>query len=194
MTEIGNPELLVYCLWRMSAIGKYVEIEDIFAELFHIAPSRFSWRTRALPSDKIGDQALRDAKKKYGDGLILASKTRAGLQLTAEGVAWVRDRLSEFEAIVEEGAPAGPARPSQRALVALENHPLVQAYASGENLELSRLQLAPLLRLTPDADGRAWKERIESYKSNAQLASRDVVLKFLRRLEAEHADWVEVVR
>lgn len=194
MTEVGNPELLLFSLWRLSAVGKYVEIEDIFQELFTIAPSRFSWRTRKLPSDKIGDQALRDAYKKHGKGLILASKDRNSLQLTADGVRWVQERLDQFQALVEDGAPPA-ARGSHRALSVLEAHPLVKEYASGGDAsDISRLQLAGVLRLTPDADGRAWRERVETYKSAAQLAGRDLVLRFLKRLESDHPDWLEVER
>lgn len=192
MNDISNSELLLFSLWRLGAVGRYVEIEDIFQELFKIAPSRFSWRTRALPSDKIGDQALRDAHKKYGKGLIIASKDRNALQLTAEGVEWVQARQAQFQEVIEEGAPAGPARSSQRALISLENHPLVRAYAAGGDVGVSRLQLAPLLRLTPDADGRAWRERIETYKSGAQFANREVLLAFFRRLEDEHPELIEV--
>lgn len=194
MPEIGNTELLLFSLWRLSAVGKYVEIEDIFQELFTIAPSRFSWRTRKLPSDKIGDQALRNAYKKYGKGLILASKDRNSLQLTAEGVQWVQERLEQFQDLVEDGAPP-PSRGSHRALTLLENNPLVRSYATNEGAEgPSRIQLAGALRLTPDADGRAWKERVETYRSAAQMAGRDLVLQFLKRLEAEHPDWLEVDR
>jgi hypothetical protein len=196
MAEASNPELIVYCVYRCGGVGRFIEIEDVYGEAFKVAPSRFGWRTRNQPSDKSASAAIRDATRgRYiPKGLLLFSPNSYGVQLTAEGVAWVRDRLSAFEVLAAAKAPAGSERASQRHLVDLERSEIARAYAAGEDVSATRARLADLLRLTPDADGRAWRERLETYRSAAQQAERRLPLDFLARLERDHPDWFEVDR
>lgn len=196
MAETSNPELIVYCVYRRGGIGRFIEIEDVYEEAFCVAPSRFGWRTRNVASDKAASAAMRDATRGrvLPRGLLVFSPNSYGVQLTGAGVSWVRERLERFERLVATKAPASSGRPSQRHLVALERSELAQAYAAGEDIEATRVRFADLLRLTPDADGRAWRERAESYRSAAQQAQRQMPLDFLARLEREHGDWFEVSR
>jgi hypothetical protein len=196
MAETSNPELIVYCVYRCGGIGRFIEIEDVYEEAFRVAPSRFGWRTRNIPSDKAATKAMQDASRgrRLPKNLLLFSPNSYGVQLTGDGVSWVRARLAGLEELVASKAPAGADRHSQRHLVALERSELAQAYARGEAIEATRVRFADLLRLTPDADGRAWRERLESYRSAAQQAERQMPLTFLARLEREHPDWFEVSR
>jgi hypothetical protein len=191
MAETSNPELIVYCVYRCGGVGRFIEIEDVYEEAFRVAPSRFGWRTRAIPSDKAATKAMQDASRgrRLPKNLLVFSANSYGVQLTGGGVSWVRERLEAFEELVTSKAPAGSDRHSQRHLVALERSELAQAYARGEQIEATRVRFADLLRLTPDADGRAWRERLESYRSAAQRAERQMPLTFLARLELEHPDW-----
>src|SRR3954447_1635935 len=84
-TETSNPELIVYCVYRCGGVGRFVEIEDIYEEAFKIAPSRFGWRTRHLPSDKAATKAMQDASRgrRLPTGLLVFSPNSYGVQLTA---------------------------------------------------------------------------------------------------------------
>jgi hypothetical protein len=196
MAEISNPELIVFCVYRCGGVGRFIEIEDVYEEAFKVAPSRFGWRTRRIASDKAATKAMQDASRgrRLPKGLLVFSPNSYGVQLTGAGVTWVRDRLEMFEALVETKAPAGVQRSSQRHLFELERSELARAYAAGKDIEATRVRFADLLRLTPDADGRAWRERLETYRSAAQQAERQMPLNFLARLEREHPDWFEVNR
>ena len=193
MAETSNSELIIYCVYRCGGVGRFVEVEDVYEEAFKVAPSRFGWRTRGTPSDKATSAAFRDVARspRLPKHLLVFSSSAHGVQLTGAGVSWVRERLEMFEGLVETKAPAGSKRSSQRHLIALERSELAQAYAAGEEIEATRVRFADLLRLTPDADGRAWRERLETYRSAAQQAERQMPLAFLTRLEREHPDWFE---
>ena len=193
VAETSNPELIVYCVYRCGGVGRFIEIEDVYEEAFNVAPSRFGWRTRHRPSDKAATKAMQDASRgrRLPKGLLFFSPNSYGVQLTADGVSWVRERLAQFEALVDVKAPAGFERASQRHLISLERSEIARAYAAGEDVEATRVRFADLLRLTPDADGRAWRERLETYRSAAEQAERQIPLDFLARLEREHADWFE---
>jgi hypothetical protein len=195
--ETANPELILYCIYRRGGVGRFIEIEDVYEEAFKIAPSRFGWRTRSLPSNLAAAKAMQDVtrgRRRLPRGLVLFSPSSYGVQLSAQGVAWVRERLAHFEQLVAEKAPAGSRRASQRHLIALERSELARAYAAGEDVPATRARFADLLYLTPDADSRAWRERLETYRSAAQEAHRRIPIDFLLRLEREHPDWFEVSR
>lgn len=196
MADTSNSELIIFCVYRCGGVGRFIEVEDVYEEAFKVAPSRFGWRTRHIPSDKAASVAIRDASRgrRLPKGLLVFSPSSYGVQLTGDGVTWVREHLEMFEALVETKAPAGTQRSSQRHLIALERSELAKAYAAGEDVETTRVRFADLLRLTPDADGRAWRERLETYRSAAQQAGRQMPLDFLARLAREHPDWFEISR
>jgi hypothetical protein len=191
MAETSNPELIVYCVYRRGGVGRFVEVEDVYEEAFKIAPSRFGWRTRGVPSDKAATKAMQDASRgrRLPRNLLLFSPNSYGVQLTAEGVAWIKERLTHFEELVENKAPATTDRASQRHLISLERNEIARAYAAGDDVSATRARFADLLRLPPDADARAWRERLETYRSAAESAQRKIPLDFLARLEREHPDW-----
>jgi len=188
VTELSNPDLFLYVLWTLGATGKHVDIEDAVAEAYRIAPSKFAWRTRAIPSDRAGAQALLDIGKQHGKEFVMASKDR-NLQLSSDAVAWVQANLDRLKAAVEDGVLAGAERPSQRPLVELESVEWVRSYAEGEDVDAGRVTFAHVLHLTPDASPRAWRERVATLRSAAQRSGRSRLSAFFERLEAEHPDW-----
>jgi hypothetical protein len=190
--EISNSELLLFVLQRSGGDSGQVELEELFEQCWRLFPSRFGWKAKAYPSDKAGDQALRDATKSNKlKELLRLSADRASVRLTAEGVVWVRERAEAFERLGGAGAPS-QSRPSQRHLIELERSPIAQSLLAGEDLSASRAQVADLLRLTPDADSRTFRDRLESWRSDAEVAQRRAALDVLNRLEAAHPDWFGV--
>lgn len=188
MAELSNPDVFLYVLWTVGATGQRVDFEDAVAEAYRISPSKFGWRTRAIPSDRAGAQALLDIGKQHGKEFVMASKDRS-LLLSGDAVAWVQGNLDRLETAVERGVLAGAERPSQRPLVELESVEWVRAYAEGENVDKSRVKFAEVLHLTPDASRRAWQERVETLRSGAQRSDRSLLTAFFERLQVEHADW-----
>lgn len=188
MPEINNPELFLYCLWRIGGAGDYVPIEDLFEECWKVAPSRFGWETKPYPSDKNGDQALRHAMQQADfKDMMLPSTNRESIRLSAAGVAWVRERLEELDKLAEQRAPSQ--KRSQKHLINLERSSIGQALLRDEDLDAGRVEVADLLNLTPDADSAAFQQRLVSYRSDAELAARSDALTILNRLEAAHPEW-----
>ena len=116
------------------------------------------------------------------------------MQLTGDGVTWVRERMEMLEALVESKAPAGVQRSSQRHLIALERSVLPRRTPPARRWRRRACASPTCCACTPDADGRAWRERLETYRSAAEQAERQMPLDFLARLEREHPDWFEVNR
>lgn len=191
--DTSNYEIILVAVSHLGGAGQFVDLEEVYEEAWRLAPTRFGWRSKPYPSDYVGDRALRallrdeDLSKR-----ILVSPNRQALQLTAEGVRWVEENRDRFKRSAEATGARARGRGAQRQLVDLEKSEVVRLFAAGKNISPSRAQFADLLRLTPDADARAWRERLESYRSAAEQAGRKLVLRFCERLEAEHPDWFGV--
>lgn len=186
--EVSNRQLFLYSLWRLGGGGDYVAIEELYEECWRLFPSRFGWRTKRHPSDKAGDQAMRDIQKApETKDFLLLSGDRESVRLSAEGVAWIREHLVELDKLAEERAPSQ--KRSQKHLVDLEKSEIGQALLQGDDLDAGRVEVADLLRLTPDADPAAFRQRLASYRSDAELAARSDSLTILERLESARPEW-----
>jgi hypothetical protein len=188
MPEASNPNLFLYCLWRLGSGGNYIPIEELYEECWRVAPSRFGWRTKRHPSDKAGDQAMRDIQKaKETKSFLLLSGDRESIRLSADGVVWVREHLDQLDQLAEQRAPSQ--KRSQKHLIDLETSVIGQALLRNERLDAGRIEVADLLQLTPDADSASFRQRLVSYRADAELAARADTLTILERLEASRPEW-----
>lgn len=186
--EITNSDLLLYALYRLDGAGRYVDVEDVFVEMWKLAPARFSWRKYPYPQYKVAHVALSDVSE---PGLLIRTADGLSRQLTAKGVQWVEARLALFERLAGGELSAPPdRRPSQRVLVDLERNPLVKRFASGEPLELARFDVATLLRCAPDAPREDLHERWETLMSAATGSHRSDLVDFLKAIQQQHPDWI----
>lgn len=187
--DTSNTELLLYVLSRSGGAARQFDLEDLYEECYRLFPSRFGWKAKAYPSDKAGDQAVRDITKSDRlKDLLRLSRDRRTVRLTAEGVAWVREREEEFESLTVSGAPS-QARAAQRHLIDLENSEIARQLLAGDQVDLSRARGASLLNLTPDAETRSFRDRLEGWRSDAELSGRQTSLEVLEVLEKSYPDW-----
>jgi len=186
--EITNADLFLYALYRLGGAGAYVDVEDVFMEMWRIAPERFRWRKYEVPNYKIMSKAIVDISQRGQEGLLLGSGDMR--QLSAEGVAWAERHSEELEAVATGERAAPPdRRPGQRVVADLLKQPSVQSFLQGREVHLDRVRVARLLRCAPDAPRQVWRERLETLRSAATAGKRDDVLRFLDRLEEENPDW-----
>ena len=187
-TEITNADLFLYALYRLGGAGAYVDVEDVFMEMWRLVPGRFSWRKYRHPNYKITSKAIVDISTRGDRDLLLGrGNTR---QLSERGVAWVGERLSQFERLAEglESAPPDR-RPSQRVVAELARDDAVRQFLESGRLELERPDAALLLRCAPDAPRQVWRERLETLRSASKDGDRTDLLAFLDSLEREHPEW-----
>jgi len=184
----NNGDIFLYALYRRGGAGKYVDVEDVFAEMWELAPSRFRWRRHGYPNYKILAKSIVDISQR-GDGELLLGEGYAR-QLSAEGVQWVKARLKRFERLgADVGAGVSQRRPSQRVVVGLEKSPLVVAFLDGREIDLGRNDVALLLRCAPDAPRSVWQERLATLRSAATDAGRPDLLRFLDHLPQARPEW-----
>jgi hypothetical protein len=187
-SKITNADLFLYALYQLGGAGKYIDVEDVFMEMWRLAPARFSWRKYQQPNYKITSKAIVDIDQR-GDGDLLLGDGNSR-QLSARGVDWIEQRLKQFERIASgEGSAAPEHRPSQRLVVELSKSPVVQAFLDGADVELERGEVAMLLRCAPDAPRDVWRERLETLCSAARDADRRELLRFFDHLEKTKPDW-----
>jgi hypothetical protein len=191
--RLTNSNLFLYALYRLGGAGRFVDIEDVFIEMWKISPGRFGWRKYPYPHYKIAHTALVDIAKPSGLGLgalLLSTSDRLGRQLTADGVEWVEDRLQQIQDMLGIAIASAPdRRPSQRTLVDLTRTSLFRAFQTSGRAELGRDQLAEMLRIPPDAPRAVWLERLETLRSAAAMSGREEVSGFLDYVAEERAGW-----
>ena len=186
--EITNADLFLYALYRLGGVGTYIDVEDVFMEMWRLVPGRFSWRKYRQPNYKIMSKSIVDISVRGDRDLLLGSgNTR---QLSARGVEWIGTRLPQFERLAEglESAPPDR-RPSQRVAAELARDDAVRQFLERGRLALQRTDAAVLLRCAPDAPRQVWRERLETLRSAARDGDRSDLLAFLDSLEREHSEW-----
>jgi hypothetical protein len=157
MPEPNNAEILLYAVWRADGVGGFADIEKIYETAYKIAPSRFGWRSRPFPSDYSADRALRLVlRSPEFSSLLLVSENRQGLQLTAEGVAWVRENEARFAGATKHAGPGARGQQTHRRMVALERDQIAQSYAAGEEVGGGPRALRRLARV----DSRCRRQRM----------------------------------
>jgi hypothetical protein len=187
--DLSNQDIFAYALYQLQGAGRFVDVEDIYVECFRLSPSRFGWRKHPLPNYKVASKAQRDFE---GSRPELLLKTPNGLarQLTAEGVEWIRSRLSEFQAL-DTGDSKAPKtrRASYRAVSELIQSKSFRAYQAGDRSIPSKLEIAELFHCAPDSAPSIWRERWASARSAAVDNERDDALAFLTFLNEVAPEW-----
>lgn len=187
--ELTNRDIFLYALYRMDGAGRFVDIEEIVEECWRLSPTRFGWRSKKYPSDRRGWAAAWAVEK---GRLELQMKTPNGLgrQLTAEGVDWVRQHLSEFHRLAAEETRA-PRRSgaSFKLLTELVKHPWAIAFLEGEPRQLSKVEAADLITCAPDSSHAVWRQRISTLRSAAADHERTDIVGLLDEIERGHPDW-----
>jgi len=184
-----NPDFVPFALYKLEAIGRFVDVEDIFVKCYEMAPERFGWRKHPLPEIKKCSKALRDLEKN-SPGLTLKTPDGLARQLTAEGIRWVEAKSEIFADILSLRVENPPTRrPNQRLLNEFSSHPIMVAFKGGEEFVLTKHGVADLLLCSPDSPPDVWRERLETYRSSAENAKRRDVVSVLDHLFTAKPEW-----
>jgi hypothetical protein len=188
-SELTNQDIFAYALYRLQGAGKFVDVEDVFVECHNLSPSRFGWRKHNYPNYKVASKAQRDFEGAHPE-LLLKTPNGLARQLTAEGVAWVRDRAAAFERL-EAGETRAPKtrRASFRVVTELLRSPTVRAYLEGNSVELQRVEISELLNCAPDSPPAMWRQRLATIRAAAEDNERPDVLEFLNHISATVPEW-----
>lgn len=189
--EVANWEIFVWALSELDGAHHMVDVEEVFARSFDIAPLRFSWRTRPdLPDYKKCAKSLRDAEARK-PALLIKTGDRFGRQLTVAGQEWVAANSERLRAQFATGRNVSEPRqrPRSRMLAEVEESELYQQWVAGSPLPSEKWRVADLLRCSPDSSERIWMERLQTLRSAAFAADRTHILHFLDQLESRHPNW-----
>lgn len=189
--EIANWEVFVWALSGLDGAHRMVDVEEVFARCFDLAPLRFAWRTRPdLPDYKKCAKSLRDAEARKPP-LLIKTGDRFGRQLTVAGQEWVAVNASRLRARFAKGRNVSEPRqrPRSRMLAEVEESNLFIEWMQDSNIPGEKWRVADLLRCSPDSGHRIWSERLQTLRSAAFAADKSNLLKFLDQLEELHPDW-----
>jgi len=189
--DLSNQDIFAYALYRLQGAGRFVDVEDVYEECWRLSESRFGWRKHKYPNYKVASKAQRDFEEAH-PGLVLKTRDGLGRQLSAEGVVWVRTRLTEFERLAS-GDTRAPAirRASHRVIRELLTNRLVGSFLAGKRPELGRVEVADILHSAPDSSSVAWRQRLLTLRAAAEDDERPDLIGFLDYIQSEHPEWFD---
>lgn len=188
--EISNAELVPFALRRLGGDEGYVDVEDVFEELWKLAPARFRWRKYDYPDLKKTSKALRDFEE-TNPQLLLKTPDGLSRQLSVAGQNWLEERLPAFEQEFSRGAAATSARRRDYApLLEIERQSLVRRFVDRGSLpDVDRAEIAELLKVAPDSGAASLGKRLARLRAASKAANRDQLSRFLAALEEAHPEW-----
>ena len=187
--RLSNADWFMYALLEVGGIGKFVDVEDVFVEMWRLAPARFGWRKHEFPNYKSTSKALSEPGRRSGaDDLIMQTADGLGRQLTGKGTEWVRQRQDVFEAAARQRRSAGLGRRGIASISELSRSSLLKAFRENHSIILGRNDVAYLLKCAPDSPRVVWKRRVESLRA-AAAAQWDDVVRFLEFVVSERPEW-----
>ncbi len=189
--ELSNSEIYAFALYKLGGAGRFIDVEDIYVECWRLSPSRFGWRKYDYPNHEFAANSRRDFESAHAD-LIIKSSDGLGRQLSAEGIAWVRERLPDLERL-ERGQTRAPAArsPSQRLIAQLTRQKLVRDFLAGQVAPVEKVDAAELLNCAPDSAPSVWQQRLARVRSAAKESERSDLVSFLNGIELAHPDWFD---
>jgi hypothetical protein len=187
----SNVSIVLQVLDALGGAERFVDIEDVAADAFALAPDRFGWRTRKWASwERVRTafvHANQEARRRGQPALVISSRGGDAWRLTAEGVSSVRANANGGAAEPDSSRP--PRRGAIRSLERvrqIRRHEGFSRFAHGTPVaEIERYVLADLLLCPPDSSLAAVKRKVDSAKAAAVDAADETVLDFLERVEAE---------
>jgi len=190
--SVSNVEVALKILDRLGGAEKFVDIEDVAAEGFALAPDRFGWRTRPWASwERVRSAFVHANQQSRGRGqprLVVSSRGGESWRLTAEGVSMARS-TSRAEGVELTHPALPPRRGSVRSaerVRQIRRHRAFLLFASGTPVhEIERYVLADLLLCPPDSSRSAVRRKVDLAKAAALDAGDRDVLQLLDKIEAE---------
>jgi hypothetical protein len=190
LPNTSNPELYAYALFRLGGSGQFVDIEDVYVECWRLSPERFGWRKHNYPNHEFAATARRDFESAHPD-LVLKSADGLGRQLSADGISWIRHRLTALEALVDGGAPTNARRRSHRLISQFTRHEVYRRGLDGKPQAIAKADAADFLNCAPDSAPSVWQRRIAVLRAAAQDVQRPDLLAFLDGIDEAHPDWFD---
>ena len=192
---VTSVAVALQVLDRLGGAERFVDIEEVAAEAFAIAPDRFGWRTRAWASwERVRTafvHANQEARRRGRPSVVISSRDGDAWRLTADGVRAAREASDLSPGGACAPVPRRGARRSLERIRQIRKHTAFLRFAHGTPVsDLERFVIADLLLCPPDSSLAAALRKVDKAKAAAIDAEDQDVIEFLGAVEAEvQATW-----
>ena len=190
-SDVTNVEIVLAVLDELGGATKFVDIEDVALGSYELAPDRFGWRTKKMPSRERVRMALVHAneheQKRTGAVLVIQNKDLTAWKLTALGVAFVRENAPRTKKATGRGRAVPNAQSATaRRVREIRRHGAFGRFLHGTPVaEMERFELADLLLCPPDAGVTGVQRKVDSAKAAALDVGDEQVVRFLDEVAKE---------
>ena len=178
---LGDYVLLA--LFNLGGDAAMVDIEDIAAEAFRLAPQRFRWRKYDYPSLETARLALKNANSR-SVAMVLSTPEEHERMLTAQGAQRARTVAAQLGSTSESRDDEALRRRTNAELARVEAHPAYARWRAHGWSELDAVDLADMVRCPVSTPRGAFLSRVQRMEAEAARWQR-VELKELLTEAAE---------
>jgi hypothetical protein len=206
--DLSNRHVILLALLLQGGATGYVDIEDVAAEAYRIAPTRFRWTRYDYPSLETARVAFKHWKDRK-DEEPRVTEHRKTYVLTGLGVqdaistaksvfqrdfssaddviSFYKESETTASATAQKAVSASmrtTSRPSQHELRRIKAHDVFKGWRTGE-LRVELWQIADVLNCLPDSAPRVWDERFSRLNAMATFWQDDDMIHFLAALKEQ---------
>lgn len=166
LSSLSNPQIAVIAVARLGGDVRAIDSEDVAIIVYNLAPKRFCWRKYP---DKIDIATVRFALSDAAKPTLalLVGSNKDGWMLSPEGVKWVSNLPTEFEANDEsEGTKRGSILAAQEAERArLHRTAAFSKFHSGDSKTISLMDFHEFVRINEYFPERQRRERLAAIEN-----------------------------
>ena len=182
MERLSNLEVAVIALHRIGGMSERKDGEAVAIECHALAPERFGWHSRDIPSDYKAREALGDAKKPKNGGLVRGGNTEGWLLSEAGAERVARLSAQVPDELISGGLLLGLEQ--RRELDRLAGHRLFSAWNDGAD-SASEIEVADAAGLLPDAPKQRTRRRLEQLSGIARGAANEQMQEYVAWLTSQ---------
>lgn len=200
--DLSNRHVILLALLLQGGATGFVDIEDVAAEAYRIAPTRFRWTRYDYPSLETARVAFKHWKDRKDEEPRITEHrktyllTGLGVQEAVETATKVFQRTfgsaDDVIRFYKEGGSAASStaqkavsasmrttsRPSQHELRRIKSHEVFKKWRAGD-AEVELWQIADVLNCLPDSAPRIWEERFSRLNAMATFWQDEDIIHFL---------------
>jgi len=186
--DVNNNDLLVWALFLLGGIERWVDVEEMFLKAFELAPARLSWRTRPdIPDYKKASKALQHIESTdHRWHPLLEKRGPHERKLSIAGQAWCEKYGPQLSELYSGDAVVSSPKTQKagRRVSDVEKSELFERWKSDPTTQLHEHELAVIFRCLPGSPRATWVGRFDETSVAAARNGRTDISEFVEAARA----------
>ena len=182
-TTHSNADLLIWSLYLLGGVEKWINVEALYLKAFDLAPARLSWRTKPeIPDYKKCAKALQEVEAPNQRNFlnVFSKKGPYERMLSLEGHAWCEKHKGRLSNLYSgEIVPSATGQDDERKIRRLSRSDAYRKWNPTGPDGLDLWELADAFRCTADTPWATWQGRLAEHALAAERNGQTDLLAFI---------------